>query len=286
MPTGRLLMTTWLITGCSTGLGRALAHRVLAEGHNAVITARDTTALTELTEAYPDSALAVPLDVRNAEQIDSAVEAARQQFGSIDVLVNNAGYGYRAAVEEGEADTIRDLFDTNYFGAVNMINAVLPTMREQRNGVIINISSIAGQRSAAGSGHHAASTAARESTSEALRQEAAPLGIRGAIVQPGPFRTDFFSRSLQRSETAMDAYAETAGKRRKENAPATSNQPGDPERAAAAIMQLAQLEEPPMRLVLGRAANQMAEKDLNQQLDDLMEWEHLGLATDYPVSAE
>jgi len=279
-------MTTWLITGCSTGLGRALAHRVLEEGHKAVITARDTAALTELTEAYPDSALAVPLDVRNAEQIDSAVEAARQQFGSIDVLVNNAGYGYRAAVEEGEADAIRDLFDTNYFGAVNMINAVLPTMREQRNGVIINISSIAGQRSAAGSGYYAASKAALESTSEALRQEVAPLGIRVAIVQPGPFRTDFFSRSLQQSETAMDAYAETAGKRRKENDPTTSNQPGDPERAAAAIMQLAQLEEPPMRLVLGKAANQMAEKDLNQQLDDLMDWEHLGLETDYPVSAE
>src|SRR5690625_4702996 len=279
-------MTTWLITGCSTGLGRALAQHVLEAGHNAVIAARDTSSLAELTDAYPDTALAVPLDVRNAEQIDSAVEAARQQFGSIDVLVNNADYGYRAAVEEGEPEAVRDLFETNYFGAVNIINAVLLTMREQRNGVIINISSIAGQRSAPGSGYYAASKAALESTAEALRQEVAPLGIRVAIVQPGPFRTDFFSRSLQQSETAMDAYAETAGKRRKENAPAPSNQPGDPERAAAAIMQLAQLEEPPMRLVLGKAANQMAEKDLNQQLDDLMDWEHLGLETDYPVSAE
>ena len=274
-------MTTWLITGCSTGFGRALAQHVLEAGHNAVITARNTDSLTELAEAYPETALAVPLDVRNAEQISSAVEAALQQFGGVDVLVNNAGYGYRAAVEEGEPEAIKDLFDTNYFGAVNVTNAVLPSMRERGSGVIINISSIAGQRSAPGSGYYAASKAALESTSEALRQEVAPLGIRVAIVQPGPFQTDFFSRSLQQSEDAMDAYAATAGKRRKENDPTAHQQAGDPNRAAAAIMQLAQLEDPPMRLVLGKAANELAEVDLNQQLDDLMEWEHLGLATDF-----
>ena len=274
-------MTTWLITGCSTRFGRALAHHVLEVGHNAVITARNTDSLTELTEAYPETALAVPLDVRNAEQISSAVEAAQQQFGGVDVLVNNAGYGYRAAVEEGEAEAIKDLFDTNYFGAVNVTNAVLPFMRERGSGVIINISSIAGQRSAPGSGYYAASKAALETTSEALRQEVGPLGIRVAIVQPGPFQTDFFSRSLQQSDAVMDAYAATAGKRRKENDPTAHQQPGDPNRAAAAIMQLAQLENPPMRLVLGKAANELAEVDLNQQLDDLMEWEHLGLATDF-----
>lgn len=278
-------MTTWLITGCSTGLGRALAQHVLETGHNAVITARDTASVADLTDAYPETSLAVPLDVRNEEQIDSAVEAARQQFGSIDVLVNNAGHGYRAAVEEGEPEAVRDLFETNYFGAVNMINAVLPTMREQRNGVIINISSIAGQRSAPGSGYYAASKAALESTAEALRQEVAPLGIRVAIVQPGPFRTDFFSRSMKQSDTAMDAYAETAGKRRKEHDPSPHNQPGDPDRAAKAIIQLAELDEPPMRLVLGKAANELAEIDLNKQLDDLMDWEHIGLATDYPAPA-
>lgn len=274
-------MTTWLITGCSSGFGRALAQRVLAAGDKAVITARNTEALVALAEAYPDTALSVPLDVRNEEQIDSAVDAARQHFGAVDVLINNAGYGYRAAVEEGEHEAIRDMFDTNYFGAVNMINAVLPLMREQGNGVIINISSIAGQRSAPGSGYYAASKAALESTSEALRQEVAPLGIRVSIVQPGPFRTDFFSRSLQQADTPLDAYAETAGKRRKENDPGTDHQPGDPDRAAEAIMHLAQLEDPPMRLVLGKAANQLAETDLNQQLDDLMEWEHLGLKTDF-----
>ena len=275
-------MTTWLITGCSSGFGRALAQRVLETGHNAVITARNTETVSDLADDYPDTALSVPLDVRNEEQIDSAVAAARQHFGAVDVLVNNAGYGYRAAVEEGEPEAIRDLFDTNYFGAVNMINAVLPLMREQGNGVIINISSIAGQRSGPGSGYYAASKAALESTSEALRQEVAPLGIRVSIIQPGPFRTDFFSRSLQQADTPLDVYAETAGKRRKENDPTIDNQPGDPNRAAAAIMQLAELENPPMRLVLGKAANRVAETDLNQQLDDLMDWEHLGLNTDFP----
>lgn len=274
-------MTTWFITGCSSGFGRALTQRVLEAGDKAVITARNPESVADLAEAYPDTALSVPLDVRNEEQIVSAVDAARQHFGAVDVLVNNAGYGYRAAVEEGEPEAIRDLFETNYFGAVHMIKAVLPLMREQGNGMIINISSIAGQHSAPGSGYYAASKAALESTSEALRQEVAPLGIRVSVVQPGPFRTDFFSRSLKQADTALEAYAETAGKRRKENDPTTNNQPGDPDRAAAAIMQLAELEDPPMRLVLGKAANRVAETDLNKQLDDLMDWEHLGLNTDF-----
>ena len=274
-------MTTWFITGCSTGFGRELAQQVLAAGDNAVITARNTDSLTELAESYPNTALAVPLDVTNAEQIDSAVEAAQQHFGALDVLVNNAGYGYRAAVEEGEPETIDKMFATNYFGAINVTKAVLPMMREQGNGVIIGISSIAAQLSPPGSGYYAASKAALESTFEALRQELAPLGIRVALVQPGPFRTDFFTRSIQQSESPMDVYADTAGKRRKEHGSGVPNPPGDPARAAAAIIKLAQLEEPPMRLVLGKAANQTAEQDLNQQLDDLMDWEHIGLDTDF-----
>src|SRR5699024_2739702 len=150
-------MTTWFITGCSTGFGRELAQQVLAAGDNAVITARNTDSLTELAESYPDTALAVPLDVTNAEQIDSAVEAAQQHFGAVDVLVNNAGYGYRAAVEEGEPEAIDKMFATNYFGAVNVTKAVLPIMREQGNGVIIGLSSIAAQLSPPGSGYYAAS---------------------------------------------------------------------------------------------------------------------------------
>ncbi|OAV62771.1 oxidoreductase [Enteractinococcus helveticum] len=279
-------MATWLITGCSTGLGRALAQEVLAAGHNAVITARDTATLTELAEAYPQTYLAVPLDVRFGDQVIAAVDTAHQHFGDIDVLVNNAGYGYRAAVEEGEEDEIKQMFETNYYGAVRMINAVLPGMRYRRSGTIINISSIAGQRSAPGSGFYAASKAALESTSEALQQEGEPLGIRVAIVQPGPFRTDFAGRSLRQSADPIEAYAETAGRRRKEHDTSDGTQPGDPVRAAKAIITLAETPQPPMRLVLGSTAAKLAEVDLNQQLDDLMDWEPVSLSTEFSTEAD
>ncbi|GAA2043729.1 oxidoreductase [Yaniella flava] len=276
-------MATWLITGCSTGLGRALAQRVLEAGHNAVITARNSDTLTELADAYPDTALSLPLDVQYGDQIASAVDAAQERFGGIDVLVNNAGYGYRAAVEEGEMDEIKQMFETNYYGAVAMINAVLPSMRQRGSGMIINISSIGAQRSSAGSGFYTATKAALESTSESLRQEVEPHGIRVAIVQPGPFRTDFAGRSLHQSAEPIAAYADTAGRRRKETDTMDGNQPGDPVRAAQAILTLAEAENPPMRLILGKEAVKVAEVDLNQQLDDLMDWESVGLNTDFPA---
>lgn len=275
-------MATWLITGCSTGLGRALAEHVLHTGHSAIITARDTDTVTDLAEAYPETALALPLDVRFADQIQTVIDAAQDHFDGIDVLVNNAGYGYRSAVEEGETDAIKQMFETNYFGAVNMINAVLPDMRQRGSGMIINISSIAGQRTAPGSGYYAATKAALESTSEALQQEVEPLGIRVAIVQPGGFRTDFAGRSLHQSAQPLDVYADTAGKRRKEHDTIDGRQAGDPAKAARAIMTLAESEQPPMRLILGREAVKLAEVDLNQQLDDLMDWESVSLSTDFP----
>lgn len=279
-------MATWLITGCSTGLGRALAEQVLKAGHSAVITARDSDTLTELAEAYPQTALALPLDVRFADQIHTAVDASRDRFGGIDVLVNNAGYGYRSAVEEGELDAIKQMFETNYYGAVSMINAVLPDMRQRGSGMIINISSIAGQRTAPGSGYYAATKAALESTSEALQQEVKPLGIRVAIVQPGGFRTDFAGRSLHQSTEPLDVYADTAGKRRKEHDTIDGRQAGDPVRAAQAIMTLADSPQPPMRLVLGNDALTLAEVDLNQQLDDVMDWESVSLSTDFPPAED
>lgn len=149
-------MATWFITGCSTGFGRALAQQVLATGHTAVITARNVGAVADLAEEYPDTAVALALDVTDDQQIATTVKTAQERLGSIDVLVNNAGYGYRSAVEEGEDEVIRPMFETNYFGAVKLINAVLPSMRERRAGMIINISSIAGQVSPAGMGYYAA----------------------------------------------------------------------------------------------------------------------------------
>lgn len=275
-------MATWLITGCSTGLGRALAEEVLKAGHSAVMTARDSDSIADLADAYPDTGLSLPLDVRYPDQMPSVVDAANERFGGVDVLVNNAGYGYRAAVEEGELDEIKQMFETNYFGAVSMINAVLPGMRARSSGTIINISSIAGQQSVAGSGYYAATKAALESTSEALQQEVGPLGIRVSIVQPGNFRTDFAGRSLQQVPGPMEIYADTAGKVRKENANVDGRQPGDPHRAAQAIIMLAETPQPPMRLLLGRDAMNVAELDLNQQLDDIMDWESVTLNTDFP----
>ena len=229
-------MSTWLITGCSSGLGRALAEAVIAAGHNAVVTARDAGKVADLGEGRTDRVLAQPLDVTDPPQVTEAVRRAEEKFGRIDVLVNNAGYGYRAAVEEGDEPDIRRLFETQFFGPVAMIKAVLPGMRARRSGAIVNISTIGVQIMPAGSGYYAASKAALEAMSGALHSELKPLGISVTVVEPGAFRTDFAGRSLTQSTTVIDAYADTAGKRRKEHDTVHGTQPGDPTRAAMAIM--------------------------------------------------
>ena len=229
-------MSTWLITGCSTGLGRALAEAVIDAGHDAVVTARDVTRVADLVSTAPDRVLAVALDVTNPNQVDSAVRQAQERFGGVDVLVNNAGYGYRAAVEEGDDADVRSLFETHFFGTVAMIKAVLPGMRARRSGAIVNISSIGVQLTPVGSGYYAAAKAAIEGMSGALRGELAPLGISVTAVEPGAFRTDFAGRSLAQSATVIDDYADTAGKRRKENDTMDGTQAGDPAKAGAAII--------------------------------------------------
>ena len=180
-------MSTWLITGCSTGLGRALAAEVIAAGHNAVVTARDAGKVADLAEGNTDNVLALSLDVTDTAQITNAVRQAEEKFGSIDVLVNNAGYGYRAAVGEGDDSDIRKLFETQFFGAVAMIKAVLPGMRARRSGAIVNISTIGVQIMPVGSGYYAASKAALEGMSGALYGELKPLGISVTVVEPGAF---------------------------------------------------------------------------------------------------
>jgi len=180
-------MATWLITGCSTGLGRALAEQVLGGGHNAVVTARDPKTVEDLVEAHADTALAVALDVTDPAQVVDAVKQAEQRFGQVDVLVNNAGYGYRAAVEEASDADIRRLFDTNVFGAIAMIKAVLPGMRERHTGTIVNISSIGARACPPGSGYYAASKAALEAMTSSLRKEIQPLGLTAMAVEPGGF---------------------------------------------------------------------------------------------------
>src|SRR5579862_4057291 len=210
-------MSTWFITGCSTGLGRALAAAVLDRGDNAIVTARDLATVRDLAAAHPDTALAVSLDVTQAAQAAAAVRAAHERFGGIDVLVNNAGYGYRAAVEEGDDADVQRLFATNFFGPVTLIKTVLPGMRARRSGAIVNVSSIGARRTPEGSGYYSAVKAALEGMSGSLRKELAPLGITVTAVEPGAFRTDFSGRSLEQSGTVIADYAGTAGKRRKEH---------------------------------------------------------------------
>jgi NAD(P)-dependent dehydrogenase (short-subunit alcohol dehydrogenase family) len=274
-------MSTWLITGCSSGLGRALAEAVIGAGHNAVVTARNVTSVADLSDAAPERVLAVALDVTKPEHVASAVQQAEQRFGGVDVLVNNAGYGYRSAVEEGDDADIRTLFETHFFGAVAMIKAVLPGMRGRRSGAIVNISSIGAQLAAVGSGYYAAAKAAIEGLSGALRGELAPLGISVTVVEPGAFRTDFAGRSLAQSATVIDDYAATAGQRRKAHDTMHGNQPGDPAKAGAAIMAAVESAEPPAFLLLGTDALALYRYVADGRATEIANWEQLTTSTDF-----
>jgi NAD(P)-dependent dehydrogenase (short-subunit alcohol dehydrogenase family) len=273
-------MSTWLITGCSTGLGRALAEAVIASGHNTVVTARDVEKVADLAADKANRVLPLPLDVTDTAQIRNVVGNAEEQFGGIDVLVNNAGYGYRAAVEEGDDADIRALFETQFFGAVAMIKAVLPGMRARRSGAIVNISTIGVQIMPAGSGYYAASKAALEAMSGALRGELQPLGISVTVVEPGAFRTDFAGRSLTQSSTVIDDYADTAGKRRKEHDTAHGTQPGDPAKAAKAVIAAVESDEPPAFLLLGNDALKTYRRLAEARLETIEAWERLSMSTD------
>jgi NAD(P)-dependent dehydrogenase (short-subunit alcohol dehydrogenase family) len=274
-------MSIWLITGCSTGLGRALAEAVLSRGDNAVVTARDVTAVQDLEAAHPDRALALTLDVTDPAGIADVARRAHDRFGGVDVLVNNAGYGYRAAVEEGDDADVQRLFATNFSGAVAMIKAVLPGMRARRSGTIINISSIGARICPPGSGYYAAAKAALEAMTSSLRKELHPLGITAMAVEPGGFRTDFAGRSLTQSAEPIADYAETAGRRRKEHDTVHGTQPGDPERAARAIITAAESPEPPGLLLLGTDAIDAASAVLDAQRRELEAWRELSTSTDF-----
>ena len=274
-------MSTWLITGCSTGLGRALAEAVIGAGHNAVVTGRDAAAVADLAASASERVLAVALDVTKPAQVTSAVQRAQERFGHIDLLVNNAGYGYRAAVEEGDDAEVRTLFETHFFGTVAMIKAVLPDMRARRSGAIVNISSIGAQLTPVGSGYYSAAKAAVEGISGALRGELAPLGISVTIVEPGAFRTDFAGRSLVQSATVIEDYAATAGQRRKENDTMHGNQPGDPAKAGNAIIAAVESPEPPAFLLLGPDALAAYRYKSDARAAEIRNWEELTSSTDF-----
>jgi NAD(P)-dependent dehydrogenase (short-subunit alcohol dehydrogenase family) len=274
-------MSTWLITGCSTGLGRSLAEAVIGAGHNAVVTARDVSRVADLADSTPDGVLAVALDVTDPNQVTTAVRQAEDRFGGVDVLVNNAGYGYRAAVEEGEDAEVRTLFETHFFGTVAMIKAVLPGMRARRSGAIVNISSIGVQLTPVGSGYYAAAKAAIEGVSGSLRGELAPLGISVTVVEPGAFRTDFAGRSLTQSTTVIDDYEGTAGQRRKENDTMDGTQAGDPAKAGSAIIEAVESSEPPAFLLLGPDALDAYRYIADTRASEIAKWEKLTASTNF-----
>lgn len=275
-------MTTWLITGASSGLGHALARAVLEKGDNAVVTAREAKSVADLAAAYPDTALAVALDVGDHALVEATVAQATARFGAVDVLVNNAGHGFRAAVEEAADDETAELFATNFFGPVDLIKSVLPQMRARRSGTIVNVSSIGAPRSNPASGYYSATKAALEAMSDGLNREVGPLGIRVLVVVPGAFRTDFSGRSLLQSRTVIDDYADTAGRRRKENDRTHGTQPGDPARAARAIITAVEAEQAPFRLLLGSDSLVVVREELRGRLDEMDAWEQLTATTDFP----
>ena len=276
-------MRTWFITGCSTGLGRALAGHVLDLGDNAAVTARDLDSLTEFSATHPDTTLPLALDVTDPTAVAGAVAAALDRFGAVDVLVNNAGYGYRSAIEEADIADVAKLFATNFFGPVALIKAVLPTMRARRRGAIVNISSIGARVAPAGSGYYAASKAALESMTFALRKEVGPLGISAILVEPGGFRTDFSGRSLTQSVVPIADYAPTAGVRRKEHDRVHGTQPGDPARAAAALVAAVEADEPPELLLLGSDAVRAVGGVLRAQLAEVDDRAEFSATTDFPA---
>ena len=271
----------WFITGCSTGLGRDLARAVLRHGRRLVATARRPETLAEF--AGRDDVVVVALDVTVPESIAEAVRAAEARFGSIDVLVNNAGYGYLSAVEEGEDAEIRSLFETNVFGLAAVTRAVLPGMRARRRGHVVNISSMGGLIGFPGIGYYNATKFAVEGLSEALAKEAAPLGIKVTVVEPGPFRTDWAGRSLRTPAAGIADYAATAGARRDAIRGYSGSQPGDPVRAAEAMIAAVEAPQPPQRLVLGRPAYEQVAAKLREMTAEVESWRELSLGADFPV---
>jgi NAD(P)-dependent dehydrogenase (short-subunit alcohol dehydrogenase family) len=272
----------WFITGCSTGFGKELAKLVLARGWRAVVTARNPDRLTGLVSGHKENTLALQLNVTDRAQIAQAVRQAEERFGRIDVLVNNAGYGYLAAVEEGEDDQIRAMFETNFFGLVALTNAVLPGMRKRRSGHIVNFSSIGGLVSFAATGYYHATKYAVEGLSESLSIELAPLGIKVLILEPGPFRTDWAGRSLLESRTVIDDYDSTAGERRRQTHERSGRQQGDPVRAGEAIIEAVGSENPPLHLLLGKPALEMGYRKLEALKGDFDSWRQTTLGADYP----
>ena len=274
----------WFITGCSTGFGRQLAQEALKLGHNVAVTSRNTDDIKDIVAQYPDNSIAIKLDVTKPEEIKAAVEQAMEKFSRIDVLVNNAGIGYFGAVEESEEAEIRRMFEINFFGLANVTNQVLPIMRSQRSGHVVNIASIGGYVSFPAVGFYNATKFAVAGLSESLAKETAHLGIKVTVVAPSGFRTDWAGRSANNSKIVIDDYQQTAHVNQETIRGYSGNQPGDPVRAAQAIIKAVESPEPPLRLFLGAGAFKGATNKIAELKKDLDTWEETTLWADNPKS--
>ena len=270
----------WFITGCSTGFGRELATHVLERGYPTVVTARNPEDVKDL--AALGDALVLKLDVTDRTQSGEAIRAAEEKYGRIDVLVNNAGIGYFAAVEESEEEQVRRMFEINVFGVGRMIHAVLSGMRKRRKGFIVNFSSIGGLRSFPSVGYYNATKFAVEGLSEALWQEVEPLGIKVMLVEPSGFRTDWAGRSANESKRQIADYAATSGAWRSQVRAISGKQPGDPVRAAHAIVKAIESPNPPHHLLLGNDAYNGAVAKLEELRKEFLAWETVSRGADFP----
>ena len=272
----------WFITGCSTGFGRNLATEALQQGNQVAVTARNTDDVQDIVSQFPDNAVAIKLDVTDPQEVAAAVKQAQDRFGRIDVLVNNAGIGYFGAIEESEEVEYRRMFEINFFGLAAVTNAVLPIMRAQRSGHIVNISSIGGMVAFPGVGFYNATKFAVTGYSEALAKETAPLGIKVTVVAPSGFRTDWAGRSANNTKTVIDDYNATAHTNQNTIRGYSGNQPGDPVRAAKAIIKAVESETPPVRLLLGVGALKGARNKIAEMQQDISTWEETTVWADHP----
>ena len=273
----------WLITGSSRGLGRAFAEAALAAGRQVAATARKVEDLAELKNKYGDLVLPLVLDVTNETQAHQAVQATIRTFGKLDVLVNNAGYGNVAPVEDTTLGEFRAQIETNLFGVIILTKAVLPYFRQRGSGHIIQVTSIAGRIGPIGRAPYAAAKWGVEGFSETLAKEVGPLGVKITIVEPGGFRTDFAGASTELREGRPE-YDATVGKTARFQRDFNGKQPGDPARAAAALLRLASAEEPPLRIVLGSDAYNSAEKNDLAKIELAKKWKDLSYSTDFPTT--
>ncbi|MAG33763.1 MAG: short-chain dehydrogenase/reductase [Deltaproteobacteria bacterium] len=273
----------WLITGCSSGMGREFARAALTAGYRVVTTARNPSTLDEFIAEFPEQARAIELDVTQHEQVSAAFETTLEEFGRLDVLVNNAGYSYLSSIEEGDEAEVRALFETNFFGLLAMTRAVIPHMRERRSGQIIFNSSQAGLMSRPGTGYYSTTKYAVEALSEALVFELAPFNIKVTALEPGPFRTDWAGRSMRSSTSTIDDYTDTVHARIAFARNMGGAEAGDPKRAARTVVDLVRSEAPPPKLLLGQLVLDHYREKLQSIQSMLEEWESVTLSADFPA---